>query len=459
MAFGGCIKNSIPNEPHAAGSFIKLENRLLVVEDVWSGKLSLPGGSQKEDESLEETARRETLEETGILVTVGKELHRTADFVLFQCDTVNPVFAMKRGYPKDKASLYWIPHSHSSRNEIEKVLLIDPMLYKPQEFRFPSQLETIQKLFENMGKVSGNLQIIEKPLRRTSKMEDFGIRVIRGFQKFDGRITQAIFNIFSFLGSGWVIFLTVPYFLLCTPPKQGQGFFLLLVISSLINGLLKDAFGLTRPFEIAPSVQWMEASGFGFPSGHTQLATVFWGCIFWRVRSAMIKATLITIILMVGFSRIYFGVHYPHDVAGGWFLGAVILSVYYVFTSRETVQFFDHRQYFCWWIFLCVTFISVLLRFHPDTVAILALWFGVLWGRILGGKSVIRILLPFDFRQKAIRTLVGILGMVFIFLTFYFITPEDKRFFTQFSVLLLKHFCLGIWLRWGSFMVVDSLVK
>ena len=49
-AFGGCIKPNIPDPPHGAGSFIKLGNGLIVVEDVWSGKLSLPGGGQKVNE-------------------------------------------------------------------------------------------------------------------------------------------------------------------------------------------------------------------------------------------------------------------------------------------------------------------------------------------------------------------------------------------------------------------------
>ncbi|MDR4498259.1 MAG: phosphatase PAP2 family protein [Candidatus Scalindua sp.] len=456
-AFSGCIKNNIPDQPHAAESFIKLGNGIIVVKDVWSKKLSLPGGVQKKNESLEETARRKTLEETGILVTVGKELMRTPDYVLFQCEPVNIVSAIKMQFPKGKL-FYRIPHLNASRNEIERILLINPMLSKEKDFRFPSQLKIIQKLFAEEEKISSNLLILEKPLRCMNKIEYLGTRIISGFQKFDAKIIKIFSHIFSSLGSQF-IFLAVPYFLLCTPGKQGKELLFLILVSSLINFILKGTFGLPRPFEILPSIQLSKGIGFGFPSGHAQLATVFWGYFFWRARSDWIKLILITIILLVGLSRIYLGVHYPHDVVGGWFFGAIIVSVYYILASRKAVHSFSIGQSFSWGIFVCVAFLSIRLWFHPVTVGIIALWYGVLCGIVFSGKRIYSKPLSFGFGQKVIRTLIGILGMIFILVIFHFITPEDKKFFTMFVIQVLKYFCLGLWLCWGSFVIVDTLKK
>jgi hypothetical protein len=38
--------------------------------------------------------------------------------------------------------------------------------------------------------------------------------------------------------------------------------------------------------------------------------------------------------LLIGFSRVYLGVHFPTDLAGGWLLGGIVLAVYFIFGER-----------------------------------------------------------------------------------------------------------------------------
>ncbi|RLE59451.1 MAG: hypothetical protein DRJ35_05735 [Thermoprotei archaeon] len=98
---------------------------------------------------------------------------------------------------------------------------------------------------------------------------------------------------------------------------------LLLVISILsnawINISLKYSLNMPRP----PSNLWKApARGPGFPSGHTQVSTGFWTTLALEKREAIPLA--LTIVALVGLSRIALRVHYPIDVAGGFVLGFLV---------------------------------------------------------------------------------------------------------------------------------------
>jgi undecaprenyl-diphosphatase len=100
--------------------------------------------------------------------------------------------------------------------------------------------------------------------------------------------------------------------------------------------LLKILIERVRPDEVH---QLIDASGFSFPSGHSNAGLVFYLFLMILVRRRLIldeyrgAAYLISLLLpllviMIGASRVYLGVHYPSDVLGGWLLGGVLLIVF-----------------------------------------------------------------------------------------------------------------------------------
>eukprot|EP01114_Cavostelium_apophysatum_P014880 TRINITY_DN3961_c0_g2_i1.p1 TRINITY_DN3961_c0_g2~~TRINITY_DN3961_c0_g2_i1.p1 ORF type:complete len:374 (+),score=76.61 TRINITY_DN3961_c0_g2_i1:226-1347(+) len=106
--------------------------------------------------------------------------------------------------------------------------------------------------------------------------------------------------------------------------KLGLNLFFLLSYSLLISSILKTSFREPRPLWIERSIhREEEILEFSFPSGHAWATTITWLMIMRhfgnenRATKAAVQALGSVIILLTCFSRVYFGVHYPHDVAAG----------------------------------------------------------------------------------------------------------------------------------------------
>lgn len=76
--------------------------------------------------------------------------------------------------------------------------------------------------------------------------------------------------------------------------------------------------------------------GFSFPSGHSFVSITFYGFLIYLVYNSNYKSEtkfilislLLVLILMIGISRIYLGVHYPSDVIGGFVGGLAYLLIF-----------------------------------------------------------------------------------------------------------------------------------
>ncbi len=109
-----------------------------------------------------------------------------------------------------------------------------------------------------------------------------------------------------------------------------------LVAAAALGGVALDEVMKLHFKRIRPDVSWafVHEHSFSFPSGHSVLAMVMYGVIVYktedRFRNKWAKAALMVgaflMVMGIGTSRVYLGVHYPSDVAGGYFVGAVWLA-------------------------------------------------------------------------------------------------------------------------------------
>ena len=105
-----------------------------------------------------------------------------------------------------------------------------------------------------------------------------------------------------------------------------------LIISTVLSFGIKNILRRPRPDEF----RIIEENGYSFPSGHSMVSMAFYGLLIYliykRVKNKYLKYGLITllsiVIILIGLSRIYLGVHYTSDVLAGFLLGISYLIIF-----------------------------------------------------------------------------------------------------------------------------------
>lgn len=132
----------------------------------------------------------------------------------------------------------------------------------------------------------------------------------------------------TFLGNEEFYLLVAPALVWCVDMTLGLRTGLFLMINGGLNTIIKLAFHTPRPYWYTQNVAGItHETSFSFPSGHAQNAAVVWGSLAHGLRRRWAWIAAVVITLLIGISRSALGVHFPHDVVGGWLIGMVILWV------------------------------------------------------------------------------------------------------------------------------------
>ena len=161
-------------------------------------------------------------------------------------------------------------------------------------------------------------------------------------------ITPALTTTAAWIGrlTHWYTYAPIIVLLLIMPGtriKIGLPIAITLSASAILGPIiLKNIFAIERP-----SVnQLIEPGGFGYPSGHSMNAIVFFGmCVILILRYSKSKVLKIvftvfavTATISVGLSRIYLGVHTATDVLGGYLIGSVVICIAVLIEKRFTKE-------------------------------------------------------------------------------------------------------------------------
>lgn len=156
----------------------------------------------------------------------------------------------------------------------------------------------------------------------------WGLQIIQALQQSPSLPLLIFFRAITFLGEEPFYLLLLPLIYWCVDYRLGARLTIVFLLAVWLNVILKDLLAQPRPFDLLPEVKLAEAEGYGLPSGHAQLGVVVWGLIAWSRGQRAAWWAAAVVVGLIGFSRIYLGVHFPTDVLGGWLVGGAILGLY-----------------------------------------------------------------------------------------------------------------------------------
>lgn len=177
--------------------------------------------------------------------------------------------------------------------------------------------------------------LVARGLRLGSSMVALDHSIYEMLQLYHHPAADLFFIVVTYLGSAPAILMVGGLALLCLLLANRDFSALMLVIGTgageLLVFVLKALFARTRPVPVFPELLPLSAS---FPSGHAFTAMVFYGFLTYlllgAVRSWTSRFILVLsgsfLVLLIGFSRIFLGVHWLSDVLGGLALAAVWLT-------------------------------------------------------------------------------------------------------------------------------------
>jgi membrane-associated phospholipid phosphatase len=131
----------------------------------------------------------------------------------------------------------------------------------------------------------------------------------------------------SFLGDEPFYLVVLPVLYWAVSRRAALRLALLFLASAWLNAALKGLVDLPRPSPERVATLEPRASG-GLPSGHAQNALVFWGYLASLRPRAGVVAGVGVVVLTIGVSRLYLGVHFPADLVVGWVVGGVVLAAF-----------------------------------------------------------------------------------------------------------------------------------
>ena len=230
-----------------------------------------------------------------------------------------------------------------------------------------------------------------------------------------------------------ILFLSFGYFY--WSPEKFSRIAMLLFVSGLVNGFLKDYFQDPRPameFMLDPRI----GQSYGWPSGHAQIAVTLWGLIAIEFKKNWLTAFCVLMIGLVSFSRMYLGVHDIGDVFAGLLIGIIILAIWYL---ALIYKFNDLLSNKLWMVTILLSQIIYYLSYPTHINHEPSAWFlGVMFGwYVFASKIEIN-------KPEFVKIPVVLISTVLVFITMIAISNINEAITIQGISGVLASYFLGI---------------
>lgn len=160
------------------------------------------------------------------------------------------------------------------------------------------------------------------------------------------------FALITKFGEETFLILIALFLIWCVDKKHGYYLFTVGFCGLTINQFLKITLRVPRPWVKDPMFTIVEAAraeatGFSFPSGHTQISVGLYGAMARFFRSRILRAVCITLCVLIPFSRLYLGVHTLADVLTSVMIACILIFAVHPIIYRKFEQARAMNALFC----------------------------------------------------------------------------------------------------------------
>lgn len=249
------------------------------------------------------------------------------------------------------------------------------------------------------------------------------LEILRSIQSIANPFLDFLFQAITICGEQMILISIISIIYWAVDKKFGEYIAYSVLTSVLLNNAIKDIFKMKRPIgeEGIRTLREETATGYSFPSGHTQGASSFYGAIAIYLKKKPMYIIATVIIILIGFSRLYLGVHYPKDVIVGAILGVLTSLVCYKLYNK-----FNNKM-----MLYTITFIIFIpaLTFAQSTDFIKGM--GTYLGFLLGifiEKKYVNFSTEGTTGNKIVRVLIGVLILLILKTGLKVILPSGSIF-------------------------------
>lgn len=288
---------------------------------------------------------------------------------------------------------------------------------------------------------------------------------------------------FTLLGVEEFYLLVTPFLYWCVSTAQGLRIGTMLLLTNVVNGFFKTILHSPRPYWVDKRVKvpFQSETSFGLPSGHAQNAASVWGIFAAHLKKKWARWAAIAVIFLIGFSRIYLGVHFTSDVLLGWLIGGLLVLAHLKF-EQPLVTWFKRqnatKQVLAGFAIslAMILLVSIPLQlltewqippewqeisefnypgsevhpFNPEGAITSA---GTLFGLIAGIAWINKGYNGYNpagsIGQKALRMVVGLVGIGFFWYGLGEVFPRDPGMLA-YTLRYVRYALIGLWLSAGA---------
>lgn len=279
---------------------------------------------------------------------------------------------------------------------------------------------------------------------------EWGMQWIVAIQAAGGPAAQSVFGAITFMGEEQFYLIIVPILFWSVDTAIGARVGFAFLISAYTNAILKDFFDHPRPCVINSAVCELEVAGTGMPSGHAQSSLFVWGVLAVQLKRRWFWIVAMFMALLIGFSRVVLGVHFPYQIIAGWLFGAILLVLFIwldPIVERSVARLSLALQLL---VTLGLPVLLALLYPHDDTVSSAAVMAGFSSGIVLTRRFI-----PFTARglwwQRILRSIIGLVILLALYFGLSSAFPgKEASETTYYFFRFLRYGLLGVWIGLGA---------